>query len=90
MGSGGIKGVSGKASVACKFNSRTIRIGARRHGLPERYGKYKNVHPRLMRWARSGVWERIFAYLVADKKNQYLMIDSIIGAQRRLLPGHPA
>lgn len=28
--------------------------------------------------ARSGVWERIFADLVADKKNRYLMIDSII------------
>ncbi len=31
-----------------------------------------------MRWARSGVWERIFADLVADKKNLYLMIDSTI------------
>ncbi len=28
-----------------------------------------------MRWARPGVWERIFSDLVADKKNQYLMID---------------
>jgi putative transposase len=24
------------------------------------------------------VWERIFEYLVTDKKNQYLMIDSTI------------
>ena len=31
-----------------------------------------------MRWARSGVWERIFDDLVGDKKNQYLMIDSTI------------
>lgn len=29
-----------------------------------------------MRWAGAGVWERIFADLVADKKNQYVMIDS--------------
>ena len=28
--------------------------------------------------ARAGVWERIFADLVADKKNQYLMIDSTV------------
>lgn len=28
--------------------------------------------------ARAGVWERIFADLVGDKKNQYLMIDSTI------------
>ena len=33
---------------------------------------------RLMRWARSGVWERLFVDLVADKKNQYLMLDSTI------------
>ena len=38
--------------------------GARWHDLPERYGKYKSVHTRFMRWARVGVWERIFAYLV--------------------------
>jgi len=31
-----------------------------------------------MRWARAGVWERIFADLVKDKKNQYLMLDSTI------------
>ena len=55
-----------------------LRSGARWHDLPERYGKYKSVHTRFMRWARSGVWERIFADLVADKKNQYLMIDSTI------------
>jgi putative transposase len=46
--------------------------------LPERYGKYKSTHTRFMRWACSGVWERIFADLVGDKKNQYLMIDSTI------------
>jgi hypothetical protein len=26
----------------------------------ERYGKYESVHNRFMRWANSGVWERIF------------------------------
>jgi putative transposase len=31
-----------------------------------------------MRWARAGVWERIFSDLVGDTKNQYLMIDSTI------------
>lgn len=55
-----------------------LRTGARWHDLPGRYGKYKSVHTRFMRWARAGVWERIFADLVADKKNQYLMIDSTI------------
>ena len=55
-----------------------LRSGARWHDLPERYGKYKSVHTRFMRWARAGVWEHIFADLVADKKNMYLMIDSTI------------
>jgi transposase len=55
-----------------------LRSGARWHDLPERYGKYKSVHTRFMRWARAGVWERIFADLVKDKKNLYLMIDSTI------------
>jgi putative transposase len=55
-----------------------LRSGARWSDLPERYGKYKSVHTRFMRWARGGVWERIFDDLVADKKNQYLMIDSTI------------
>ncbi len=55
-----------------------LRSGARWSDLPERYGKYKSVHTRFMRWARTGVWERLFADLVADRKNQYLMLDSTI------------
>jgi len=53
-----------------------IRSGARWQDLPERYGKYKSVHKRFMRWAASGVWDRVFADLVKDKKNTYLMLDS--------------
>ena len=55
-----------------------LRSGARWEDLPERYGKYKTVHKRFTRWARSGVWERVFAALVSDRKNQYLMIDSTL------------
>ena len=55
-----------------------LRSGARWHDLPERYGKYKSVHKRFVRWANTGVWERIFHELVRDKKNQYLMLDSTI------------
>lgn len=65
-----------------------LRSGARWHDLPERYGKYKSVHTRFMRWARAGVWERIFADLVKDTKNQYLMIDStIVRAHQRAAKG---
>jgi transposase len=43
-----------------------LRSGARRHDLPEHYGKYKSVHMRFMRWARTGVWMRIFVDLAGD------------------------
>ena len=55
-----------------------LRSGAHWHDLPERYGKYKSVHKRFSRWSASGVWEKVFRDLVADRKNAYLMIDSTI------------
>ena len=55
-----------------------IRSGAHWHDLPERYGKYKTVHKRFTRWAKAGVWERIFEDLTSDPDNQYLMLDSTV------------
>ncbi len=55
-----------------------LRSGARWSDLPERYGKYKTVHKRFTRWAAAGVWEQVFAVLVKDQGNQYLLIDSTI------------
>jgi transposase len=55
-----------------------LRSGMRWQDLPERYGKYKSVHKRFSRWSASGVWDKVFADLVRDRKNRYLMIDSTI------------
>src|SRR5215211_1328606 len=55
-----------------------LRSGARWSDLPERYGKFKSVHKRFTRWARTGVWERVFNALTRDRDNEYLMIDSAI------------
>ena len=55
-----------------------LRSGAHWHDLPERYGKWKTVHKRFTRWAKAGVWERIFAELTADPDNDYLMLDSTL------------
>lgn len=55
-----------------------LRSGARWHDLPERYGKWKTAHKRFTRWAKAGVWEKIFESLIKDRKNDYLMLDSTL------------
>lgn len=56
-----------------------LRSGARWSDLPQsRYGKYKTVHKRFVRWAQKGVWKKIFSCLIEDTQNKYIMIDSTI------------
>jgi transposase len=55
-----------------------LRSGAHWQDLPERYGKWKTVHKRFTRWAKAGVWEEVFASLVGDPDNRYLMLDSTL------------
>ncbi len=55
-----------------------LRSGAHWHDLPERYGKWKTVHTRFSRWAKAGVWERMFEALLRDRDNQYLMLDTTL------------
>ena len=55
-----------------------LRSGAHWHDLPPRYGKWKSVHTRFSRWAKNGVWERVFAVLIKDRNNEYLMLDTTL------------
>jgi putative transposase len=55
-----------------------LRSGAHWHDLPPRYGKYKSVHKRFTRWAKAGVWERVFELLIKERDNQYLMLDTTL------------
>jgi transposase len=55
-----------------------LRSGAHWCDLPERYGKWKSLHKRFCRWAKAGVWERVFEALIDDPKNEYLMLDTTL------------
>src|SRR5271165_2757622 len=54
------------------------RTGMPWRDLPERFGEGTKIHLRFSRWAKSGVWERMFQHLAADADNGYAMIDSTI------------
>lgn len=54
------------------------RAGIPWRDVPERFGDYRVVHTRHMRWSRKGVWELVFKALARDADNEYAMIDSTI------------
>lgn len=46
------------------------------------------MHKRFTRWAKSGVWERVFAELASDPKNEHLMLDAtLVGAHQQAATG---
>ena len=38
----------------------------------------RQLEKRFTRWARSGIWEKIFQVLLDDPDNRYVMVDSTI------------
>ena len=65
-----------------------LRSGARWSDLPPRYGKYKTVHRRFGRWSDAGVWEKVFAALIKDPSNDYVMLDaSLVKAHQQAATG---
>ena len=61
------------------------RAGIPWRDLPERFGDWKNTH----RWAKTGVWERLFDHLAAQADNEYAMIDSTIVRAHQHSAGAP-
>ena len=53
------------------------RTGAPWPDLPERFGKFNSVWRRFDRWAKKGVWERVFRAL-QDPDLEWLLLDSTI------------
>ena len=54
------------------------RTGIPWRDLPARFGDFRVVHTRFSRWAKTGVWQRVFEQLAEDADNEYAMIDATI------------
>ena len=58
-----------------------LRTGSPWRDLPERYGPYTTVYNRFSRWAKAGVWVRVFETLAEKSPDSMQFIDrSIIRA----------
>jgi len=55
-----------------------LRTGAPWRDLPERYGPYTTVYNRFNRWAKAGVWARVFESLARGSPASLRLIDSSI------------
>ena len=55
-----------------------VRAGAPWRDLPPRFGKWETVWKRFRRWARRGVFERMFEALSGDPDFEYALIDGTI------------
>jgi transposase len=54
------------------------RTGAPWRDLPAELGNWNSTWRRFDRWARAGVWERLFAALADDPDFEYVIIDATI------------
>lgn len=55
-----------------------LRTGSPWRDLPERFGPYTTVYNRYNRWAKAGVWLKIFETLAAQSPQSMQLIDSSI------------
>ena len=54
------------------------RSGLHWRELPEVFGNWNSVFARYNRWAKNGVWERVFQALSGDPGFEYVLMDSTI------------
>ena len=55
-----------------------LRTGSPWRDLPERYGPYTTVYNRYNRWAKAGVWLKVFEHLANQSPQSIQFIDSSI------------
>ena len=54
------------------------RVGAPWRDLPQDFGNWNSVFQRFRRWAKGGVFEKIFDALSADADFEYVIVDGTI------------
>ena len=91
-----LPGRAGHVGVTAQDNRRFVeavlyryRAGIPWRDLPERFGDWKNTHRGFSRWAKAGVWERVFEHLASEADNEYAMIDSTIVRAHQHSAGAP-
>ena len=75
-----------------------VRTGAPWRDLPSEFGRWNSVFQRFRRWARAGVFERLFERLSGEPDFEYALVDGTIvtahhkasGARGDPSPGHRA
>lgn len=55
-----------------------VRVGGPWRDLPPGFGNWNSIFRRFRRWARDGVFERIFAAVSDDPDFEYLIVDGTI------------
>lgn len=80
-----LPGRKGHVGVTAKNNRLFVeavlyryRAGIPWRDLPDRFGDWRVVHTRFSRWAKTGIWQRLFEQLALEADNEYGMIDSTI------------
>jgi len=80
-----LPGRAGTVGVTAKDNRLFVeavlyryRAGIPWRDLPDRFGDFRVIHLRHMRWSRKNVWARVFEHLAADSDNEYAIIDATI------------
>ncbi len=46
--------------------------------IHEHFSDFKVMHTRFSRWAKVGIWQRVFEVLSHDSNNEYAILDSTI------------